>query len=237
MAGDLRRTLSWLHTVAQQHDSVLVGVSGGKDSLVTLDLVQSAGFKRVEGFAMHFLPGLRVFDEPVDAAAKRHGILIHRVQHWMTMNMIAAGVFRPHVRELRGQPKLGVKDVWAAMRSTTGIRLIATGERADETIWRRGQMSRCSGWEQKTDRIFPVYDWSERDVVAYLRARKIPVPAGIGRSNMSGIDLRPDTLAHLKKHYPDDYAKILKVFPYAGAQLARQEFLARRAAPPVASEE
>lgn len=209
----------------------MCAISGGKDSLAILDLVQRAGFRRIEGFAMHFLPGLRCFDAGVDAAERRHGVKIHRVQHWMTINMVAQGVFRPHVKELRGAPKAGVKDIWAQIRKQTGIRLIATGERADETIWRRGQMARCGGFSTEQDHLFPVHDWSEGDVLAYLSARKIPVPRGLGRKNMSGVDLRADTLAYLRDNYPDDYTKILAVFPYAGAQLARQEFLARRPAP------
>ncbi len=49
-------TTQLLAEYAKKHDSVLVSYSGGKDSLVTLDLCTRT-FKRVTAFFMYFVPG------------------------------------------------------------------------------------------------------------------------------------------------------------------------------------
>lgn len=242
MAADLLRTIKWLRTVQQTHERVLVGVSGGKDSLVTLDLaIRVFGKSNVEGYAMYFLEGMRCFDEPINWAERYWGIPIHRFQHWRTGNLIRNAVFRNPIREVvRGKtklPQLGPCDIFAAAREKSGIRLIATGERMDDSLPRRGQLHKAAGadpaegvccWERKTDRIFPLWDWSARDVFGYLRGKKIPIPGGMGKQNQSGLNLHVTTLRWLREHHPADYAIVLSVFPYADSQLSREDFMKNR---------
>lgn len=146
--------------------------------------------------------------------------------------MIRNGVFRPHVKETinggKRLPTLGIKDVMDLVRERSGIRIVATGERMDDSLPRRGQLHKCSGFDEERGRLFPVWDWSAKDVIGYLRARKIPIPTGFGRRDMNGLDLRADTLAFLKEHHPDDYQIVLDAFPFAESQLKRREFLAAR---------
>lgn len=237
--GDLRKTLAWLAQIRGMpgNERVLVGLSGGKDSLVTLDLCakvwgHTPQNDRVVAYSMHFLPGLECHDVPVDRAGRRFGVRVIKVMDYMTSNLIRLGVYRNHIREAivgdKRLPKAGLKDVFAAVRKESGIRLIASGERMDDSLHRRGQLHKCSGYEEKTGRVFPIWDWSQLDVFGYLRSRHIPIPVGVGKFSMNGVGLRLETLKFLRENWPLDYQKILEVFPYADAQLAREEFLAKR---------
>ena len=58
----------------------------------------------------------------------------------------------------------------------------------------------------------------------------IPIPGTDGKRS-SGISLTPESMEWLRAEWPDDYKRILKVFPYAKAQADRAAILrAARAA-------
>lgn len=209
--------------VAQQTDAVLVMLSGGKDSLVTVDLCLSV-FKRVEGLYMYPIAGLRSCDGPVDIAEKRFGIKVHRTQHWLTNQWLREGMFRPSPIDL---PKIGLNDIQNIARAETGIQWIASGERAEDSMARRARLVRCKGLEEPQYRMFPIYDWHTTEVVSYLRAKRIPLPPRIGssgQSGTSGFELRAPCLRFLRDNYPDDYQKVLEVFPHAESAIKREEF-------------
>ncbi len=287
MAANLHRTLAWLSSIAAEHSSILVGLSGGKDSLACVDLCIRAGFSDVQCYALHFIPGLECFDKPVDDAARRLGarfqierakaegrtgavrvvpLTVHKLMHPSGALALMSGTFRPHIDEVvkKRLPKPTMNDAFATARRMSGIQLLCTGERMDESLQRRGQLhghahcdrthhgpDQCGelnpatstkagrpicefeheGWlgayTAKEMRVWPLWDWSARDVVNYLRARQIPVPGGLGKRNMSGIDLRLETLTYLKQNYPNDYERILEAFPDAEVQFKRAEYMVK----------
>ncbi len=288
MAANLHRTLAWMRSIAERHPSVLVGLSGGKDSLACVDLCIRAGFTEIQCYALHFIPGLECFDKPVDSAALKFGhryqleckvkqrtpppnmtpgsLTVHKLMHPSGALALMTGTFRPHIDEVvkKRLPRPTMNDAYAAARKASGIQLLCTGERMDESLQRRGQLhghARCDrthhgpdqcdelnpttstkagrricdephdGWAgaytEKEMRFWPLWDWSARDVLGYLRARQIPIPGGLGKANMSGVDLRLSTLLYLKEHFPHDYERILEVFPDAEVQLKRDEFATR----------
>jgi hypothetical protein len=198
-----------------------VALSGGKDSLVILDLCCEV-FSRVEAFHMYLVRGLRSVEDPVDAAAKRRGVAVHYVPHWDMSRMFKYGVLRPHMPAADKLRILAQKDVERSLTAKTGIRTFAYGERASDSFIRRFYTRENDGLRIRAERskLYPIWDWVDADVYAYLKAKKIPQPPRFGGSRkQSGFSLEPDCLAWLKEHYPNDYAKVLQVFPYADVQL------------------
>jgi len=61
---------------------VLVSYSGGKDSLIILDLAKRVG-RRVEAFTMELVPGLAVVDRAIAWAETRYKLTIRRYPHWL----------------------------------------------------------------------------------------------------------------------------------------------------------
>lgn len=70
-----------VQTAAVLTDSVIVGFSGGKDSVVSLDLC-ARYFKRVEAYFMYYVPGLSFQERMLEWAENRYGISIYRLPHF-----------------------------------------------------------------------------------------------------------------------------------------------------------
>lgn len=214
--ADAKRIIA---AVRERTDAALVALSGGKDSLATLALCCGA-FSRVEAYFLYLLPGLESAEGPVRYAARRFGVRLHTRPHYDLSRMLRYGVYsdaRPDVR------RVGLADVEAELRLTTGIGWIAYGYRADESLHRRGMMRQCGGVDVRGRRFFPLAQWSRKDVLAYLRRSKLQIPVS-DRAFSSGIDLTDRTLTWLRENYPRDYERILEAFPYAGASEARARF-------------
>jgi len=210
---------------------LLVFLSGGKDSLVILDLAVWAGV-RVECVFMYMVAGLRCVEEPVEAAMRRYPkVPLHKVPHWNLSRALAYGdmcVAHNDVRILR------IGDIERAMRKKTGIDWVASGERSSDSFTRTQYVGKCKGWNQKSQHIFPVWNWKTEDIVTYLRARKIPLPPRYGDSSgdlhgTSGFSLQADSIRWLYRNHPDDYARVEKIFPKVGTVIARDRFMVRRA--------
>lgn len=46
-----------------------------------------------------------------------------------------------------------------------------------------------------------------------IQLMKLPEPLKLGsKRGSSGINFRPETILYIKKHYPEDYKKIIKEF-------------------------
>jgi len=229
----LREARHRLAVASEEGDGkILVGLSGGKDSLTTLDLVLASGlFARVEAFFMYFVRGLRCVEAPVELAQRRHpGLVIHHVPHYALANALRGGLFRPHLNATADWRTTSIKDVEEQLRKKTGIEWLAYGHRMDESSQRRGMLKAIDGVDRNRRQVYPICDWHNKDVFAYLRMRHIPMPSTLGAMGTnSGMDLRASTLAWMAENHPDDYARVLEVFPYAGAQLARRAFYGDKA--------
>lgn len=213
------------------HDSIIVGVSGGKDSLTTLDLCTQV-FPVVHGFFMHMVPGLECEERNLRIAERRYGVTLHRLPH----PGLAAALRFGHLRD--GSPSLssGIDrnlsfvDVERIVRARTGSTWIAAGHRIIDSLHRRGMITKHRGRWEKFRRCYPIWDWKPKDVFAYMRAKKIPIPQMFGSSvtQTSGFDPgNPACLLFLKKHFPQDYAKVVEWFPHAESVLMRDEMRAK----------
>lgn len=210
---------------------LLVFLSGGKDSLVILDLAVAAG-ARVECVFMYMVKGLRCIEDPVDRAIERYpGVPLHKVPHWDLSRALAYGVMcvaKDNVRILR------IGDIERMMRQRTGIDWVASGERSADSFTRTQYVGKVRGFNDKSRHVYPVWNWKTADVIAYLRARKIPLPPRYGEDSdslhgTSGFSLAPNSLRWLHRRYPEDFARVEKVFPYVGAVIARDRYQAAAA--------
>jgi phosphoadenosine phosphosulfate reductase len=171
------------------------------------------------------VPGLETFEAPVDAAARRHGVTVHKLPHFDLTRLIKYAVLRPHVPNADKIRELRWGDINDAMRLKTGIPWVAAGERASDSLQRRFYTRKEDGVQPQYRRVFPIWDWVDSDVYGYLRARGIPTPfyGDYTEQRGSGFSLKGKGLAWLKRHAPRDYQRVLKVFPYAEAEVLRYE--------------
>lgn len=204
---------------------VLVGLSGGKDSLVILDLC-CRYIPQVEAYYMYLVPGLETFEAPVDAAALRHGVKVHKVPHWDVARLIRYAVLRPHVRGAEEIRLVKLSDVEASLRAQTGIDWVVLGERANDSYMRRFYTRVDDGVQTGPRKAYPVWDWLDADVYAYLRHRNITIPSvdpGFIKNRSSGFTLTGKSLSALHRLHKADYQRVLRTFPYAEAERIKYE--------------
>lgn len=205
---------------------VIVALSGGKDSLVTLDLcVRAFGVERVKAFHMYLVRGLRCVEDGLRRCEKRYGIEVLYVPHWMLGQAYKNATYMPHRSRADGWRDTKMMDIETAVRTTFGLDWIAYGHRQNDSIERVGMLSRNRGFDLKGRRVYPLRAWNEAAVVAYMRARKIPAPPRLTvlKRAMTGISFQEDVLIAIRDQYPDDFAKIVEKFPYITAKLVRHE--------------
>lgn len=205
-------------------EAVIVAYSGGKDSLAVMDICARAG-KRIEAFLMSFLPGMDHTAHWVRYAKTRWGVNVREFQDPGTIQYLRMGRFRPEPLKV---PAITARDIESQFRAETGIEWIGYGYKAADCIDRRVMLKTWpNGLCEKWHKFAPLYDWKQGDVLAYLSRRRIEIPTAAA-SIMSGVGLGPRSLAWMRECWPEDYKRILKVFPFACYQAQRNEEIRER---------
>lgn len=190
-----------IKTQASVTDSVIVGFSGGKDSIVTLDLCVRY-FKRVVPFFMYLVPDLEFQERMLKRYEDKYGIEIIRL---------------PHV------DIVGITDTYEYLRQRTGIHWIAAGERCADSIVRNAMIKQSGSIDYKRGRFYPIAYWNKQEVLQYIKYKKLYLSPEQKKIGFSFRSLAGCELATIKNMYPADYEKILKVYPFAGAAVERFE--------------
>lgn len=211
-----------IHTARSLTDSVLVGLSGGKDSLVTLDLC-AKHFRRVEAYFLYTVPGLRFEETTLRYCERRYSLTVHRLPHWNLSHQLREWAFRgPPPGDV---PRLKLLDVESEARRLAGVAWIATGQRKDDSLERRAMLSHCGGVDLRNRRFYPLSEWSARMTYTYLKREAIPLPADYALFGHSwGGRLYADDLVKIRRAFPDDYQRITRYFPQVEAQVAQAVF-------------
>lgn len=203
--------------------TVLVGLSGGKDSIATLDLCCEV-FPRVEAYYMYLVKGIRCVESQVEAIAGHYNVKLHKIPHWQLSRYMRSATFMPP--QARKVPRLALADIEAALRIRAGLpeAWFAYGQRADESLERRAMLSVCKAVDTKTRRMYPLQFWSAKGVLAYIAIKRLPAPVRLtGKKNMDGFDLTAPIMQLLRSKYPDDYRRVLEVFPYVSTTIFREK--------------
>lgn len=207
-----------LAKLATQNEAILVAYSGGKDSRVVLDLC-SKTFGKVVCFYLYLVPGLKFIEDQLQWAINRYKVDILQYAGMMALpTILKYGIYCDPSYEYEKFLPIKEKDEFDIVRNDTGITLIANGQRKSEGIHRRKNMSRPS-----KNVIYPIKNWNKFEVLSYCKAHDIPLPDAL-RKDMSGVNLEDKTLCWLYDQYPQDFARLLQMFPYAEVPIYRRKF-------------
>lgn len=233
MSGTLASALALAKRAASISDSCLVALSGGKDSLVTLDVCCQA-FSRVEAFFMYIVPGLESIEGPARRAAERAGVPLHFVQHWIVPSLLKAGIYNPITPEIFALRNKKIADVELFLRRQTGIEWCAYGWRRGDSMQRALYLRQVQGLAEKPRKLYPVWEWSTNDVLGYLRLKRIPLPprrdkSGGDQRGTSGFEIDERTMIWMAKHEPEDFARVERYFPFVRALVERARLKAAQA--------
>lgn len=71
--------------------------------------------------------------------------------------------------------------------------------------------------DYKRGRFYPLAYWKKQEVMQYIKFKKLYLSPEQKKLGFSFRSLAGNELATIQELYPNDFEKILKVFPFAGA--------------------
>lgn len=208
-----------IKTMATISDTVLVSFSGGKESIVVLDLCMRY-FKHVHVLFQVIVPNLDYEEKILTWYEKKYGIEIIRAVGECAAEAYRYGYFRPTDLTF---PIISETDFYNYYRVQTGSWFVASGERVEDSLQRRAMIKHSGTINVEQGRFYPVALWKKKEIYDYIKYHKLYLhPA----QRELGFSLTPFGGRSLKWHldnHPEDYYKIIKQFPFAGAYVTRKE--------------
>jgi phosphoadenosine phosphosulfate reductase len=200
-------------------DAVTVLFSGGKDSVVTLDLCRKH-FKRVRMAFMYYVPGLSFQERIIAYYENLFDAECVRVPHFELSEMLRYGLYRPFDSDV---PVVSTRDIYSYIRELTGNYWLAGGERIADSIVRRAMLKRSGSVDEKRGRFYPLIEWTKSNVDEYIRKNRLKVSAESSLLGHSFRSLDGATLAAIRANYQEDFELIEQWFPLCEAEVRRYE--------------
>ena len=206
-------------TMAKVTDEVIVAFSGGKESIVVMDLAFRY-FKKVHPFFMYICPGLSFQERTIEWYEKKYQTSIIRIPHMDVSEFYHYGSFRIPDPSF---PIVSINDIYKYVRLQTETWWIAAGERIDDSIVRRAMIKKSSSIDEQRGRLYPVSAWKKREIMEYIKFHNLYLGQDSRKIGFSFRSLHGMELMLLKQNFPDDYQKILRLYPFAAAGVKREE--------------
>lgn len=208
---------------ARSHISrLLIGLSGGKDSLCLCELIKMAGITNVRYFNMEFLPELQVQKDMLDYACHRFNIPYEQIIRVPSSHFIACvrgcwfTWYSPEAS--KKFPKVSRTDIFKKVAKEFKGTVVTGVKKADSMIMQ--QMIN----ENHGICLYPLADWKLKDVLTFMKIRDIQV-SPMTKKGFRGVTLIDDNaLFFIYEHYPQDFERIEKVFPFVRAQILKYEY-------------
>lgn len=208
-----------IKTMSKITDSVIVAFSGGKESVVVLDMCFRY-FKNVTPFFMYICPDLSFQEKTLEWYEKKYQTEIIRIPHMDVSEFFHYGSFRPPDFSF---PIISINDIYKYIRLETDTWWIAAGERINDSIVRRAMMKKSGSIDIQRGRLYPVSGWKKQEVLDYIKFHNLYLGADSRKLGFSFKSLWGKELFMLKQYFPDDYYKVLKLYPLAAAGVKRYE--------------
>jgi sulfate adenylyltransferase subunit 2 len=98
------------------------------------------------------------------------------------------------------------------MKMRHGVSYSFYGMKKADGMNRRLMLNRYEDYEYK-GKVYPLSDWSQKDIDAYIRQHGLPEPVRYSKNASQGVGLNIDCFLWMRENYPQDLEKVLKVFP------------------------
>lgn len=166
--GKLKETLNFLTSFLSEANRPFVMFSGGKDSTVVLHL--ALRFRRdVWAFHWDYGPYLiprwlekEIIQNALEIGVKKNHLIVRR---------------RPHAETSRENFRIGYRAFWGVLASLIrerGWDLCVGALRAEESSKRKRMTLKRVQMERGILHIYPIKDWTWKDVWAYIVSNKLP---------------------------------------------------------------
>lgn len=232
LASSLYAISDYVKQLGEQH--VIVALSGGKESLVTLDLCCKR-FQKVTCYYLYYVQGLSFREKIFSYLRKRYeanGLDIFQLPSPALPHYLRSGQFRYETAASKRARNFGFRDIENYVRSKTGARFVATGEKILDSMHRQAQIKSHGGVDFDRMRFYPVAHWKESQVFNYLKINRIHLPSDYalmenvktsGSRTHNFAVFSAEALVKVREKYPEDWEKIVEQFPGIGSMTFRFE--------------
>ena len=204
----------YIDLIRVKSNEALLFLSLGKDSLVLLDLLYPK-FDRIVCVFMYFVKDLEHINRWINWTKARYPkIEFVQVPHWNLTYILRGGMYcvpNPDVKLLK------LADVVKAMQLKHDVYYTFLGMKKADGMNRRLMLN---GYEEKgyenNGMCYPLADWTQKDILAYMKQNNLPEPVRYGNKASNGIGFNIDCFLWLRSNYPADLQKIIKAFPMSG---------------------
>ena len=186
--------------------------STGKDSIAAGNLLFANGLTGITPVFLYFVPDLTIKKSIIAYYEKRWGVKVEQ---------------RPHPRNLslKTGKKYRMADIEHSLRAELNVSWIIDGAKKTDSMARRGMLANLSeGIDERNRKIYPLADWSDRKVMAYIKANRLMLPVEYQHGFRRDFNVPTiEKLVYLKNNFSGDYRKIIAEFPQLEAMVWAEE--------------
>jgi phosphoadenosine phosphosulfate reductase len=168
----------------------------------------------LEPVFLYFVKGLSFQEKVIQYYERRYKIKINRFPH----NDVK------FIMERDKKRKIGQADMENFLRDKFDISFIIYGYRKDESLQRRGMMAHLDhGIDWKYKKIYPLAEWREPHIRKYVKQKRLVLPDSYRMGYRDINSLKGDALMYIYNNFPEDYRKIITLYPHIEAERIRVE--------------
>ena len=198
--------------VRVKSDKALLFCSLGKDSLVLLELMYPK-FKKIVCVFMYFVKDLDHINRYINwVKIKYPNVEFIQVPHWNLTYLLRSGLYCVPNSKVK---LLKLKDIEQAMRLKYDCYYTFYGMKKADGMNRRLMLNTYTDGENN-GKVYPLQDWTQKDILAYMRQNKIPMPIRYSSKASGGVGFNLECYLWMRENAPKDLEKVLKVFPMSG---------------------
>lgn len=202
--------------IRQKTDTaVLFFSAGGKDGIALLDMLAGL-FPKVICYYMYLVPGLDHVQPYIRWAESYTNVSVRQIPHYQLDAFLKNGFFCDPVPGVTKVRKVG--DVEQMVREETGIPYSFSGMKGVDGYMKRMRLKKFAktGYVSEKGMIYPLAEWSNKEVMRYIESRNLPKPFVYKKGDASqGFGINLETLLLLRRDFPRDYKRVMAAFPYS----------------------
>lgn len=214
---NLTSTINSIRTLAAKTDRVILFHSAaGKDSIALLEMVHPY-FNKIVCVFMYMVPDLDHINKYIKwAEAKYPKAKFIQTPHPSLYNVKKFGLFDT---EPIKYAQYNVSKITEKVREETGIEWAVLGFKKNDSLNRRLMLNSYpdSMTSEAGKKLYPLADWSNKDVLSYIRKLRLIEPiryGNTGNTRSQGVSIDDiSVLLWCREHYPGDLKKIIADFP------------------------
>jgi len=189
--------------------------SSGKDSIVTLDLCSKHMNGKFDIVYMYKVKGISFREEILKYYENRFNIKIHQIPHNELMTHQAKSY------DKKGKKSYKMGDMEDIIRRKFNVEWLIYGYKKQDFLTRRIQLNQTGLIDDKYKKLYPVGNWTDKEIFYYLEKNKLPLPIEYNYGFNNIDTYKGDALLFVYNNYPDDFKKIQAQYPFIGAELLR----------------